>query len=57
MADFEGENVEELTVVDKNTLRIEKKDSYGSPGEEITYRFDLEWSGQVNHRGGQRDAA
>jgi len=39
-SDFEGENSEELTVVDDKTLSLEKKDSYGSPGEEIIYTFD-----------------
>ncbi len=38
--DFEDGNSEELEVVDENTLRTEKKNSYGSPGEEIIYTFD-----------------
>jgi len=38
--DFEGENSEELTVVDSKTLSLEKKNSYGSPGEDVIYNFD-----------------
>lgn len=41
-ADFDGDEVDELTVVDKNTLQIEKRDSYASTGEEIIYRFDAD---------------
>lgn len=38
--DFEGQNAEELTVINEDVLQIEKKNSYSSPGEEIVYTFD-----------------
>ncbi len=38
--DFGDGNSEVLEFVNKNTLKIKKRDSYGSPGEEIIYNFD-----------------
>ena len=43
--DFEDENSEPLELVDEKTLKLEKKNSYGSPGEEVVYSFDS--SGEV----------
>jgi CubicO group peptidase (beta-lactamase class C family) len=43
--DFEGENSEELEYKNQNTLKLEKKNSYNSPGEEIIYEYDT--SGKI----------